>query len=374
LTTLLSRSTLGLCFVTLAVTIFHYNHTFQLSDLSYLDASPIHGEGHHPATTNNNQKIPDYRVDETCKALPTIRPSGSYFLDSKIKAGNSSEGVSPSFHVGSYMAEKIKYHMQGDRDNFQLIKERLWNKAGGIALDIGANQGFYTYYLASLGMDVHSFEINAQNFKALQHGAEFNPKEVSDRVHLYPVGMGDRNARFGMNGSGYGGFLKGGDTNDSGGGPILGVTMDCFFHHTSPTLDWSNHGVAFVKIDVEGFEIAVLKGAKNSLFRQGGGDRKVGALIMEVGPDRWGRSGIDLEEGVREMMDLATHFRNSYIILRGDKNCPWSLAEETLADKNPRTLDTNKQQMYKVATNEEWKNLLQKMETNGSDCNFFYQN
>ena len=149
--------------------------------------------------------------------------------------------------------------------------------------------------------------------------------------------------------------------------------MDCFFHHTSPTLDWSNHGVAFVKIDVEGFEIAVLKGAKNSLFRQGENE-KVGALIMEVGPDRWGRSGIDLETGVREMMDLATHFRNSYIILRGDKNCPWSLAEDTLADKNPRTLDTNKQQMYKVATNEEWKNLLHKMETNGSDCNFFYQN
>ena len=24
------------------------------------------------------------------------------------------------------------------------------------------------------------------------------------------------------------------------------------------------------------------------------------------------------------MMDLVTQFRNSYIILRGDKNCPWS--------------------------------------------------
>ena len=46
---------------------------------------------------------------------------------------------------------------------------------------------------------------------------------------------------------------------------LLGVTFDCFAHHMQDTLDISN--VAFVKLDVEGFEIAVLKGAQNSLFK-----------------------------------------------------------------------------------------------------------
>ena len=100
-----------------------------------------------------------------------------------------------------------------------------------MAIDFGANQGFYTYYLAALGMQVHSFEINVDNFKSLQHGAEFNSKEVSDRVHLYPVGIGAKNARFGMEGNLYEGFLS------EGKGPILGATFDCFAHHTKDTID-----------------------------------------------------------------------------------------------------------------------------------------
>ena len=55
--------------------------------------------------------------------------------------------------------------MEGDRDNFQLIKEVLRDQEGGLAIDFGANQGFYTYYLASLGMQVHSFEINQKTSK-----------------------------------------------------------------------------------------------------------------------------------------------------------------------------------------------------------------
>ena len=72
----------------------------------------------------------------------------------------------------------------------------------------------------------------------------------------------------------YEGFLKEGD-----GGPILGVTFDCFAHHMQDTLDISN--VAFVKLDVEGFEIAVLKGAQNSLFKHG--YSKVGGMAADGG-------------------------------------------------------------------------------------------
>lgn len=44
----------------------------------------------------------DFGVDETCKKITSIRRSGSYFLESKIKAGVSSENIEPSFKVGSY--------------------------------------------------------------------------------------------------------------------------------------------------------------------------------------------------------------------------------------------------------------------------------
>ena len=304
----------------------------------------------------------DYHVDEACERLPTIRPSGSYFLDGKIQGGASSEGIAPAFKVGSYYADKVPYHMGGDRDNFQLIKEALRGQEGGLAIDFGANQGFYTYYLASLGMQVHSFEINEKNFKALQHGAEFNAREVADRVHVYPVGIGATNARFGMRGGDYMGYLEPGKA-----GPILGATFDCFAHHTKGTLDLSR-GVAFVKLDVEGFEIAVLRGAKHSLFRPG--SRVVRAMVAEVGPNRWGRAGVDLAAGAGEMAELATHFRKSFVLLRGDKNCPHSLADG-LADQSPRILEKSK--MHEVKGGE-WGDLMKKMEVGGSDCNFFYEN
>lgn len=306
----------------------------------------------------------DFHVDETCTKLPSIRQSGSYFLDSKINGGVSYESITPSFKVGSYYADKVKYHMKGDTQNFELIKEVVKGNEGGLTVDFGANQGFYSYYMAALGMEVHSFEINEANFRALQHGAEFNPKDIADRVHLYPVGMGEKNARFGMQGNNYEGFLKEGQS-----GPILGATFDCFAHHMREKLDFSN--VAFVKLDVEGFEIAVLRGAKNSLFKQG---TNIGGMIVEVGPARWKRSSHDFTTGLDEMKKLATHFKNSYILVRGgggyEKTCPKTLADD-LADKNPRQFES--QNMYKVKMNE-WSDLMKKMEKSDFDCNFFYRN
>jgi len=293
--------------------------------------------------------------------LPTIRQGGSYFLDGKITAGVSTEGIDPPFKVGSYFGEKVKWHMAGDKANFSLVKGIVKGKEGGIALDIGANQGFYTYYLATLGLQVHSFEIFEQNFKALQHGAEFNPKDVADRVHLYPVGLGEKNARFGMQGSNYEGFLKAG--ND---GPILGVTFDCFAHHMKGKLDFSR--VEFVKLDVEGFEIAVLRGMQNSLLKKG--HTTIGGMIVEVGPDRWNRASIDIATGVDEMKKLSTHFKASHILIRSDKQCSANLADD-LSDKSPTAVEG--QQMYTIKHGE-WEALLKKMEQNHQDCNFFFKN
>ena len=96
---------------------------------------------------------------------------------------------------------------------------------------------------------------------------------------------------------------------------------------------------------MEGFEIAVLRGAKHSLFCPG---VIVRALVAEVGPDRWERTGVDLAVGAGKMAEHATHFRQSFVLLRGDKHCP--------------------------VKSKEWSNLMQKMEAGGWHCNFFYQN
>lgn len=310
----------------------------------------------------------DYDVDEACKALPFIRPGGSYFLNAKIKKAPSPDTVDPPFHVGSFLGEKATWHMKDDINHFILVKELLeGTEKGGLTLDIGANQGFYTYYLAALGMEVHAFEISKPNFLALQHGAEFNPREISERAFVYPVGLGETTGRMSMESNNYEGHLK------KGGGNILATSFDCFAYHNIQHLgnDLISN-VAFVKIDVEGFEIAVLAGAKKSLFGPHG---KVGGLLIEVGPSRWNRANVNFETGVNEMKELSTHFQDSHIVVRNSgsyaKTCPTKLAKKMLSDGNPRKL--NKNVIYKVKY-DEWEPLLKELNSIGGDCNFWYTN
>ncbi|CAJ1930837.1 unnamed protein product [Cylindrotheca closterium] len=313
----------------------------------------------------------EYDVDGNCKALPFIRPAGTYFLNADIQPAPSPEAVTPAFHVGSFLANKVTHHMLGDIPHFELIKELLEGKEGGLTLDIGANQGFYTYYLAALGMEVHAFEIQEANFVSLQHGAEYNPKEVAEQVFVYPVGLGTRTGRMSMGGSTYDGHLKGiVGLND---GTIQTTSVDCFVYQNIQNLGndlLSN--VAFVKIDVEGFEIAVLQGARQSLF---GPQGHVGGLIMEVGPSRWNRAFVSFNIGVQEMKKVAGHFQQSYILVRTSgtfvQSCPTSLVKGVIQDTNPRVLEGA--EMYKMEM-DEWEPVLSKLNEIEGDCNFWYIN
>ena len=64
-------------------------------------------------------------------------------------------------------------------------------------------------------------------------------------------------------------------------------------------------------------------------------------MVMEVGPDRWHRASVNLEDGTAEIVKLSSHFENTYLILRKEgahaKTCPMSLAKH-LKDQNPKDM------------------------------------
>ena len=151
-------------------------------------------------STPSGSKI--QQVSETCKAMPVIRPSGVFLIDPKFKEARSREeyNVRPLFSVASVMADKAPYHMKGDSESFDLVKSL--GLEGKTVLDIGANQGFFTYYLAALGVaQVHAFEMNPDNFRALEHGVLYNSKAEADRVSLYNAGISDGEKRVGFKGT-----------------------------------------------------------------------------------------------------------------------------------------------------------------------------
>lgn len=166
-----------------------------ISDTTTTSTTSTGSNGNSHIKSSNVNTASTLKIDENCLSLPMIKASGSFFFDDKIKIAKSHPEITPPFNVGSYFGDKVSYHMAADLVHFQLLKEHLKGKEGGLTFDMGANQGFFTYFLAAFGMKVHSFEISEGNFKAMQHGTFFNPKEFAKNVNLYPVGLGQKTAR-----------------------------------------------------------------------------------------------------------------------------------------------------------------------------------
>ena len=327
-------------------------------------------------SSNKNEEVVLYDSSAACMELPRIQPGGVFFLNPlQVHQVATIAEVKPSFFFGTKLSppNRIAYHMGDDIPYFELIQESLQVSQSlhsmqqppreYVALDMGANQGFYTWYMASLGMQVHAFEIQPDNFDSLQHGRVFNPKEVADRAHLYPLGMA---ASIGWVGKSkhdsYHGHIEKSDN-----GNILSITMDCWAQHVQP----QPLPIQFVKLDVEGFEIAVLQGAHQSLLKQKG---DVVTWFMEVAPDRWSRANVSLEVGIGEMKRLQTDlFDRSYLMVRGDKECPYSVATDHLKDTEPRLL-SRKNKMYALSSPAELETILTTMNQKHYSCNFWFSN
>lgn len=155
-------------------------------------------------TTSNTKHVNAINVTDTCRNLPTIRPSGVFFANKNLKMRQSNAGVEPKYFYASDM--QIRGHH--DAPLFQLMRERFGDKDDLIAFDVGANRGLYTWYIASLGFEVHAFEINARNFMLLEHGALFNEKKVADRTRMYQMGLSDAEGRVGMQDTEFRGYLS----------------------------------------------------------------------------------------------------------------------------------------------------------------------
>jgi FkbM family methyltransferase len=129
-------------------------------------------------------------------------------------------------------------------------------------MDIGANVGQHSIFAAALADRVYSFEPNPAPRASLERNIAAN-RIINIEVH--PCGLGERHARLpfflpqGVN-SGTGSFLPAhGSNNDRTPSATFEVIA-------GDTLALRNIGL--VKIDVEGFEVAVLRGLRNTLMRE----------------------------------------------------------------------------------------------------------
>lgn len=127
-----------------------------------------------------------------------------------------------------------------------------------VSLDVGANKGVYAYAMLGHSVAVHAFEPNPKIFAMLQRWAQ-------NRVHLHPVALSSRSGSADL-------LVPRTESGYSNQGASLS-RVKVRGAHASVKIDAVRLDelelppIGFIKIDVEGFELEVLKGAAATLRR-----------------------------------------------------------------------------------------------------------
>jgi FkbM family methyltransferase len=127
------------------------------------------------------------------------------------------------------------------------------------AIDVGANKGTYTYFMARLARHVYAFEPNPKMFAVLK-------RTVAGNVTALPIALSDRSGTdvlripYGRKGvSNQGSSLSPAKPMEN----CLPLTVE-----TRRLDDLGLTDIGFIKIDVEGFEQQVLAGAADTIARE----------------------------------------------------------------------------------------------------------
>jgi FkbM family methyltransferase len=168
---------------------------------------------------------------------------------------------------------------------------------GMVALDVGANVGAYSTLLGRwVGTTgaVYAFEPAPDTYRGLEGHVRLNGLTAVVRPVRAAVGDTVSNARFLVASSVGEGRLAGSGDRDTPGISVPVTTIDefCAREHIAPD---------FIKIDVEGSELAVLRGARETIRARRG---NLG-LFVEMHPSTWPALGIGRDDMVAELRSLS---------------------------------------------------------------------
>jgi len=148
-----------------------------------------------------------------------------------------------------------------------LLKEIKKNKILYF-IDIGANCGYYSVHIANNipNIIIHSFEPNKEAFFKFKKTLEINPT-LKDKINIYNFGLSNEAGKLKMQS-----MIKHGYSQTGGSAIVKNNSYENFdvyfadFKIGDKIINQNQKRIA-IKIDVEGHEINVLNGLKNTLMK-----------------------------------------------------------------------------------------------------------
>lgn len=168
------------------------------------------------------------------------------------------DGSALSLPRGSSMSWSVAATGQWDRHIVELVRRFVAPRT--VVLDVGASLGLWAIPLGRIALEqggrLECFEPNPENLSWLQSNIVANGLDDLTKVHPVAVGAAPGTAQLGFRecGGGNGAITLDGDR----GVPVTVVRLDDYAFA---------HPVSFVKMDVEGFELEVLRGMRAVLKR-----------------------------------------------------------------------------------------------------------
>jgi len=135
----------------------------------------------------------------------------------------------------------------------KFLEKYMFPKHNGCFVDVGANVGLWTFFMAKQGVEVHAFEPSPQPRRILRKYM----RNLNIHVYPYALGNGDYMANLKLHYiSGHNGLVK--ESSDFSG--------YCMKTPVKRLDALKLYNVGLIKIDTEGYEIPVLLGAKQTIL------------------------------------------------------------------------------------------------------------
>jgi FkbM family methyltransferase len=207
----------------------------------------------------------------------------------------------------------------------------------GTFIDVGAHMGTYSIILSSYCKQVYSFEPQGSTFECLNQG--INANKITNII-THNVGIGSKEEMLSLSHV----------SEDGGGSSLLNNISDMTGLKTLsqevvdvvPLDSYEINNINLIKIDVEGFELEVLKGAVKTLERN-----NYPPILFEAWPNEW------YQEQREELIDYAKGLGYNIHKVGGSDNM--YLASDhpkyTPPDKDKSVVSTGKLEVdYKLAS------------------------